>query len=155
TLFRLWSKQQDNMLLINEGFLASQLFQQTDTSVALERMSARLKLAAPATKEAEELRKYTDLLEARRYINDRLRSRFQVGDWSVKQSETDKLRTLDAEINAATDHLRAISPDLTNLYLPKPVSITDVQLLLDDEEVLIQYAFVGKFGFVWAITKTQ
>jgi len=69
---------------------------------------------------------------------------------SAVDGEIDDLVAQYEEVSA---QLRVRSPDYAALTDPQPLSLKDIQELLDDDTLLLEYALGKEHSYVWAVTR--
>jgi CHAT domain-containing protein/tetratricopeptide (TPR) repeat protein len=83
----------------------------------------------------------------------RLMSLSQGDKAAALEKEIDELRLAHRELR---DRIRAESPRYAALTEPRPLSLSDVQnTVVDEQSVLLQYFIGARQSRVWAVTKTQ
>ena len=143
----------------NEGFTLAQWALQTGAAEALAQMTVRFAKASGPL--AELVRQRQDLLVRRQAEDKRLLA--SIGTANAKTTEAGRvaIARLDGEIAGIERKLVKEFPDYAALANPGPVSLTDTQALLADNEALILLLDVPQFGslpeesLVWVVTKTD
>jgi CHAT domain-containing protein len=65
-----------------------------------------------------------------------------------------EINSLTIEYAEVRDQIRATSPRYAALTLPQPLTLTEVQQrVLDDDSVLLEYALGDERSYVWAVTR--
>ncbi|MFP4296906.1 MAG: CHAT domain-containing tetratricopeptide repeat protein [Spirulinaceae cyanobacterium] len=80
------------------------------------------------------------------------------GEYSPSEAEElEKRRTTTlAEYQSVQDQIRATSPDYAALTQPQPLTATQIQQdILDEDTVLLQYALGKDRSFLWMVSKTE
>jgi CHAT domain-containing protein/predicted negative regulator of RcsB-dependent stress response len=77
-------------------------------------------------------------------------------DLKKKPSELDKeLESLQTEYEAIENEIRTASPRYASLTANQPLSLSDVQQkVLDEQTVLLEYALRSDASYLWAVSKT-
>jgi CHAT domain-containing protein len=105
---------------------------------------------------SEQIRRLTDLIQRRHLINQQIISPFLTGGTPDAQFElTLTLNDLTKEIDELSSNLESNEPDFSNIYMPRPMKVADVQSLLGPNEALIQYAVFKGSAFAWLVTSTR
>ncbi len=102
------------------------------------------------------------LLERERALKIRLTVRLDAlpRTLSSKATEAQKLAAkkevneLTEEYRQAQAEIRQTSPRYSALTQPQPLKATEIQQLLDDETLLLEYALGEKASYLWAVTPT-
>lgn len=63
------------------------------------------------------------------------------------------IASIENELNLLEIELRSSSPDFASLNPSAPLTAAQMQALLDDESVLLQYAFAEQSSYVWVVTR--
>jgi CHAT domain-containing protein/tetratricopeptide (TPR) repeat protein len=127
-----------------------------------ERARARGLLDLLAESRAE-IRQGVDpaLLERRRALQQRLNAKDMAWRQSLNnRNAADQTATLAKEIDSLTADLqlaelqiRAASPRYAALARPQPLSAAEVQQMLDENTILLEYALGDKQSWLWAVTQ--
>jgi CHAT domain-containing protein/Tfp pilus assembly protein PilF len=90
-------------------------------------------------------------------LRERASSRTTLLSASARKEE--ELSSINQEINKLTDDydevestIRSLSPPYASLTRPTPVTSTEIQLALDQDTLLLEYALGEKRSYVWAVT---
>ncbi len=65
-----------------------------------------------------------------------------------------EVRDLLTQFQEAQAQIRAASPRYTALTQPQPLKLAEIQRLLDDDTLLLEYALGEKESYLWAVTRT-
>jgi CHAT domain-containing protein len=127
-----------------------------------ERARARGLLDLLAESRAE-IRQGVDpaLLEKHRALQQRLNAKDMAWRQSLDnrnaahQTETlaKEIDSLTADLQLAELQIRAASPRYAALARPQPLSAAEVQQMLDENTVLLEYALADKQSWLWAVTR--
>lgn len=94
--------------------------------------------------------------EIRRRLDRLAEDEAIAGDPAARQHAATELREAVAEYEQVQALIRTESPRYAALLLAKPVSLSDVQRsLLDDETVLLEYAVGETRSYLWAVTPEE
>jgi CHAT domain-containing protein/tetratricopeptide (TPR) repeat protein len=63
-----------------------------------------------------------------------------------------EIAAVENELNLLEIRLRRERPELSGLEAPAPLDLPGMQALLDDDSVLLQYAFTSESAWVWVVT---
>ena len=74
------------------------------------------------------------------------------GDVSVVSKDLVKLQR---EYDDVKDRIRTTNPKYSQLTQPQPLRVVDIQKLLDDETMLLEYALGEKRSYGWVVTKNS
>jgi CHAT domain-containing protein/tetratricopeptide (TPR) repeat protein len=66
----------------------------------------------------------------------------------------EQINTLAAEYQEVQALIRSKSPHYAALTQPKPLSLPEIQHLLDEETILLEYALGDERSYLWAVTPT-
>jgi CHAT domain-containing protein len=67
----------------------------------------------------------------------------------------DETRVLGARLNDLEAKIDAADPRLATFLRPKPLDIDDIQALLDDDTVLLEYALGDERSYVWVVSARE
>lgn len=139
--------------LTAEAFDVVQLAQSVDVARSLARMSARFAAGNDAL--ATAVRAYEDAYEQRRRLDQRLLETLASTAAQRDEVATARLRIDLAAAQARLDMLDAQLhrdfPAYAELSNPRPVTLRDVQGLLQPEEALLLYAVTERATFLWVL----
>lgn len=104
-----------------------------------------------------------ELLKMEQEVQRRLRAKSEAltlllgkphsdGDVSVVSKDLVKLQR---EYDNVKDRIRTINPKYSQLTQPQPLGVVDIQRLLDDETMLLEYALGEKRSYGWVVTKNS
>lgn len=65
-----------------------------------------------------------------------------------------EIDTIISEYKIVGDKIRATSPKYAALTQPKPLSLKEVQQLLDEDTILLEYSLGDKTSYLWLVSKT-
>jgi len=66
----------------------------------------------------------------------------------------EEINSLATEYAGVRDQIKTTSPRYAALTLPQPLKLSEVQRLLDDTSVLLEYALGDDRSYVWLVTRT-
>jgi tetratricopeptide (TPR) repeat protein/CHAT domain-containing protein len=142
-----------------EGFELAQWALQTGAADALAQMAVRF---AKGTGPLAELVRAREDLVARRHGEDkRLFAAVGRADATAANSIRTSIAGLDGKLADLDARLAAEFPEYASLASPKPLGISAVQSLLKDDEALLLFLDVPRFGnlpeetLAWAVTKGE
>jgi len=104
----------------------------------------------PALKEKENTLRQTLNAKSERQMR-LLGGRYSQDEASALEKE---ISDLTFELEEVRAQIRQQSPRYADLVEPQPLSLEDVQKLLDDDTLLLEYALGEKHCYLWAVTKT-
>ncbi|MGH9752727.1 MAG: CHAT domain-containing protein, partial [Blastocatellia bacterium] len=101
------------------------------------------------------------LLEKERDLLQRLKDkdsawrRLKNSDRTKKQAESiaDEINDLTTQLQLVEAQIRSSSPRYAALTQPEPLSAVEIQQLLDENTVLLEYALGDKQSWLWAVTR--
>lgn len=142
-------------LLLAQGHTveAFELLESSRARTLLEMLSqAHIRIEQGADSEAlQEERKLEELLHAKSEFRVRLAGGSQTNAQLLKiDAEIGDLRLRQEQIRA---QLRANSPGYAALVHPQPLNLKDIQQLLDNDTLLLEYALGENHSYVWAVTR--
>lgn len=66
-----------------------------------------------------------------------------------------ELESLTNDYQEIQARIRAVSPHYSALTRPEPLTAADIQQLLDDDTLLLEYALGKERSYVWAVTPSK
>ena len=75
-------------------------------------------------------------------------------DRSAAENLRREIDALTSDHVAIQDQIRSSSPRYAALTLPQPLALDEVQRLLDDESVFVEYALGDERSYVWLVSRT-
>lgn len=144
-----------------EGFELAQWAVQTGAADALAQMSVRFaKGAGPL---AALVRERQDLAARREVKDRRLLAAVGAGDADLAAALRTGLARIDADLAGVDARLAGDFPEYAALAAPRPLSLTDAQAHLAEDEALLvfldarvlQYSSLPEETLVWAVTRTD
>ena len=135
-----------------------------DAALALEMSeSSRSRSLVELLQEASvEFRQNVDakLIEKEKDLNDEINAKYlsreRLLNRSTKQEKINEINTeinnLQIELDKLNLQIRRENPRYANLTNSTPLSAKEIQNLLDDETVLLEYKLGGKRSFLWLVT---
>lgn len=122
----------------------------------LQEASIDLRYDAEPALEKRETRLYQQLAERSRQ-RDKLLEAAADGsrDAGRLASLVDDIASLENALNLLEIEIREASPQFAGVSPPEPLKLPQVQALLDRDSVLLQYAFVDRSAYVWAVTRDR
>ncbi len=139
--------------LLGETFETAQLVHATSTATALANMAARF--GSGADRLAELVRRRQDKLgELGRLDQHLLEGLARESGRRNPQAETDlrrRMTALSAELKGLDETLTDDFPAYAELSSPAPVSLADVQSLLDAKEALLVYLVADNETYLWVV----
>ncbi|HEX4946431.1 MAG TPA: CHAT domain-containing protein [Blastocatellia bacterium] len=102
------------------------------------------------------------LLERERRLQQQLNAKEQARlQWQSRQAKPEQIAAVEKELRALTTEyqevqaqLRAKSPNYAALTQPQPLSLSEMQQLLDAETMLLEYTLGDERSYLWAVTAT-
>ncbi len=98
-----------------------------------------------------------DLLARERELRQRLSAKAEAQVQSQTQSGSDALakdiQAITTEYRQTLSKLRAVSPRYAALIQPQSLAASEVQQLLDQETMLLEYSLGEERSFLWAVTR--
>lgn len=148
-------------------YLASQMFETAQWSQGSEAAASLAQMAARSATGSRELaaavRERQDLVaEWRAKDKSLIAARSEAPDKRNAAAEkkiADRVVAIDARLTEIDAHLAKYFPDYAALTSPKPISLTDVQASLRDDEALLLFLDTVEFKplpeetFIWVVTK--
>jgi CHAT domain-containing protein len=99
------------------------------------------------------------LRDLQRQINAKAERKMQLLNGGANEDETltvaKEITSLVIEREQVEAQIRAKSPRDLALTQPQPASLKEIQLLLDDNTLLLEYALGGERSYLWAVTRTE
>jgi tetratricopeptide (TPR) repeat protein len=137
------------------AFLASQRAEQASAGEALRQMAGRQAAGDPAI--AAVVRQRQDLVEEAEKHESELNSRIAGQSDLRRKDEEDRLRnrlsSIDREIARIDERLLTEFPLYFELSRSEPISVSEAQRMLRENELLIKFHFGSDFGVAWAIDR--
>lgn len=104
----------------------------------------------------------TGLLERERHLHRQINAKAEAQSKLLNSKHTEEqaaaftneLADLTAQLQEVQTAIRRASPPYAALMQPQPLAASDVQRLLDDQTVLLEYALGEKSSYLWAVTPT-
>ena len=141
----------------DEAFQTAQMASGSNTARALAAMAARFAAGSDAL--AQRVRQYQDALARRQAMNAALADALaQPSDHRNLQAEADLRRQIaefDKDLAAVNARLHAEFPRYDEIANPRPLSVADVQDLLQDGEALVAWTVATNQSFVFAISRDR
>jgi CHAT domain-containing protein/tetratricopeptide (TPR) repeat protein len=140
-----------------ESFQIAQWALQTDAGEALGQMAARF--ATNHGDLSSLIREQQDLLRDRKAADTDLLSAIGAADSRAIQGRREALAVIETKLNGITERLRSEFSEYAALASPRPLTISGVQALLKQDEVLIQFLDVPSISrlseeaFAWVLTQ--
>ncbi len=154
-LYTMMQSGDDNYALLNESFQSAQISRATSAARALSRMAQRFAMGEGEL--ADKVRKREDLLERWQEIDDVISAALlkpeRQRDRELEKKLSRAAEQLRSEIEQLDRVLRQEFPDYTHLVSPPPLTIKQVQSLLQPDESLLVYLFGKNKGFLWAVSR--
>jgi CHAT domain-containing protein/Tfp pilus assembly protein PilF len=103
------------------------------------------------------------LLESERKLRQQLnvkseaRLRLSSGPFTPEQAQAlaSEVDSLTNELQAVESNIRKSSPRYAALTQPKPVALKDIQALLDNDTLLLEYSLGEKGSYLWLVSPTE
>ena len=145
--------------LADEAFAAGQRLVSSSAGAALAQMSQRFGVGNSAT--AQLVREQQDGLQKRRQVEQALVRERAKAPTARNTSEEGRLRRelaeADSKLAALNTRLATEAPRLSDLAIPKPLAVAEVQKLLGPDEALVFFMLENTTdeanSFVWALTR--
>ncbi len=147
----------DDQALINEGFEMGQWSARSEAAASLAQMSARFAKGQGAL--VDVVRQRQDIDRQLQISDQRLSAALGSGDKEAADASRSEAAKLGAQLVALNDRLTAEFPSYAALANPRPLSVSEVQSLLQpDEALILVFELLGKSiipseSYVWVITK--
>lgn len=141
--------------LIRRSFELAQWANLTEAAAALAQMSARV--ARGSGSHAQMLRRYQDLNVQWRVLDQRLFDALKIQASERKPAEEQDIRSRISAVSAALTDLRGqiekALPAYAEMAFVKPVPVRDIQNLLNDDEILVQFFSWDDETYIWIVRK--
>ena len=143
--------------LSERAFEASQLSSQARAGAAMLQMAARQPHRNPEL--AHIIRDRQDLIEEaekqERALISSISGAPETRDAEREKALRDRLDAIDHDVIAIDIRLGAEFPEYFSLVESQPITLQQIQKLLQDDEALVSYHLAPKDGFAWAITRDK
>lgn len=141
--------------LAGVAFTAAQWAGITTTAAALAQMSARFGAGDGILSQL--VRNQQDLAQKRQRLDAGLIKAVSAAKAITDGKQAAHLRkelsAVDGKLSELTATLREKFPEYASLSSPRPMLLSDVQGALRLDEVLVKFVWVGRQGYVWAISR--
>ena len=142
---------------LNEGFEAGQLAQASDAAQAVARMGARFAAGDDAL--AKAVRARQDAVERWRVLDGRLieavSTPSNARDQTAEARPREEASGLETRIAELDDRLAHEFPEFAELASTRPLSLSDVQKLLDADEALMAYLVGEQRTYLWVMRRDR
>ena len=75
-------------------------------------------------------------------------------DMAAAENLRREIHALTSDYMSIRDQIRASSPKYAALTIPQPLALSEVQRLLDDQSVFVEYALGDERSYVWVVSNT-
>ena len=149
--------------LQRKAFVLAQQAQSSEAAISLAQLAARAAKTERGSSDYR-LRRHQDLLAERRRLDPGRMAELGLGrdkraadDWKI----TMRLAAIDIQLKAVEDRMGHLSWEYQDLDNPRPLTIEQVQALLDENEALVVFfdtpALYGlrPDTYIWVVTKAE
>jgi CHAT domain-containing protein/tetratricopeptide (TPR) repeat protein len=149
----------DPAALLSESFMVSQWALQSEASDAVAQMSVRFASAGGGL--GNVVRERQDILNQHQTIEGRLLTATAKADKVGADGARKSIVMLEAQLRTLDRRIAQEFPQYVQLARPKPLDVTDVRSLLNDDEALVAFLEADHTGklpqevYAWIVTKTD
>jgi tetratricopeptide (TPR) repeat protein len=97
--------------------------------------------------------------EAQQRLNDKARAQMELLNGKHSKEEAanieKEVNQASADYDAVKATIRATSPDYAQLTQPRSLSLNEVQQLLDDDTLLVEYFLGEEKSYLWLVSRTS
>ena len=136
----------DRALMLNEQALARGLLDRVGES----QLDSRARVPPTLAEERQRVRERWRARLAELQVALRVRP-----DAPGTLALVDETRALDVQVRDVEQRLDAADPRHATFLRPRPLSVTEIQALLDDESVLLEYALGDAHSYLWVVSTRE